>query len=66
MRNTSGIPHQMISVVLDCKVMNSLIRLESLVVLGADMLDVLVLDVEVVVASVSSCMVVPFFVYSIV
>ena len=39
-RNTFGIPHQMISVVLDCMVMNSLIRLESLVVLEADMLDV--------------------------
>lgn len=50
----------MISVVLDCMVMNSLIRLESLVVLEVDRLDVLVLDVEVVVASVSSCMVVSF------
>ena len=60
MKNISGIPHQMIFVVLDCMVMNWSTRLESLVVLGADMLDVLVLDVEVVVASVSSCMVVPF------
>jgi hypothetical protein len=58
-RNTSGNPHQMIYVVLDCMVMNLLIHLESLVVLGEGMLDVLVLDVGVVVVSVSSCMVVP-------
>jgi hypothetical protein len=58
-RNTVDIPHQRIFVVLDCMVMNLLIHLESLVVLGEGMLDVLVLDVGVVVVSVSSCMVVP-------
>jgi hypothetical protein len=58
-RNTFDNPHQMIYAVLDCMVMNLLIHLESLVVLEVDMLDVLVLDVGVVVVSVSSCMVVP-------
>jgi len=57
-RNTSDSPHQMIYVVLDCMVMNLLIHLESSVVLGVGMLDVLVLGVGVVVESVSSCMVV--------
>jgi hypothetical protein len=58
-RNTSGNPHQMIFVVLDCMVMNLLIHLESLVVLGVGRLDVLVLDVGVGEGSASSCMVVP-------
>jgi hypothetical protein len=58
-RNTSDNPHQMIFVVLDCMEMSLLIHLESLVVLEVGMLDVLVLDVGVVVVSVSSCMVVP-------
>jgi hypothetical protein len=58
-RNTSDIPRQMIFVVLDYMVMNLLIHLESLVVPEVGVLDVLVLDVGVVVVSVSSCMAVP-------